>query len=302
MSVVNEKVKHKSFGEGVVIVHEGHRITVAFGEKVKKFAFPEAFDGYLVAQDQELHEQIFHTHIARQQDREREEREKRLELERRRVREIQRKPLVARRERSMRCNVAFKCNYCDGGGSEEQIGFSGVCSDEQIIHNVQIAKHAWCSNGDSDCVQYLEGDITRGELDRIFADGGFVCYENRMLIDWRAYAGVVQTGERKGKPMRLKKVQKNTLCLLTTRYANMTEKDRFIFGVFLVDESHEGDNYEEGSVITHPKYRVKLAPGEAEQLLFWDYMPINHRQRSLFGVRVYTDILMMKRRFRFCRM
>ena len=44
-----------------------------------------------------------------------------------------------------------------------------------------------------------------------------------------------------------------------------------IFGVFLVDESYEGDNQAEGYVTTTSKYKLKLTPDEANKILFWNY-------------------------------
>jgi hypothetical protein len=98
-----------------------------------------------------------------------------------------------------------------------------------------------------------------------------------MLRDWKALAGIVQRGEKKGQPMKLNQVQTNSLCILTTRYPGSTEKERYIFAVFLIDESYEGDNYEEGYVTTGSKYRIKLSPKEAHSMLFWNYHSNDNR-------------------------
>lgn len=42
--------------------------------------------------------------------------------------------------------IAFKMNYCDGGASSECIGFNGICSTENIFHNIRKAKRRWCSS------------------------------------------------------------------------------------------------------------------------------------------------------------
>ncbi|NLI89167.1 MAG: hypothetical protein GX366_01980 [Epulopiscium sp.] len=115
------------------------------------------------------------------------------------------------------------------------------------------------------------GRITRSELDNIHNNGNYVCYESQMLREWKALAGVVQRGQRKGEPMKLNKVQNNSLCILTTRLPNSSERDRFIFGVFLVDENYEGDGSEAGYVTTKSKYKIKLSPKEAQKMLFWNY-------------------------------
>ena len=177
-----------------------------------------------------------------------------------------------------RSNIAFKCNYCDGGSSGICIGYKGVCSDAMIHYNIETAKHIWCGS-DSPCKKYLDGEISRKELENRFA-----CYESTMLTEWKASAGVVQNGEDKGKPMKLLKVQNNSLCVLTTRLPGATDDTRFIFAVFLVDESYEGDGREEGYVTNHSKWRIELTPDEAQKMLFWNYyVNKNSPEKVVFG-------------------
>lgn len=92
-----------------------------------------------------------------------------------------------------------------------------------------------------------------------------------MLRNWAAFAGFVLTGENKQKPMKLSKVQINSLAILTSREPYAPEKDRFVFGVFLVDEAYEGDNRDEGYVTTSSKYKISLTQKEAKKILFWNY-------------------------------
>jgi len=173
-----------------------------------------------------------------------------------------------------RANIAFKCNYCDGRKTTDRIGFSGLCSDSIIRYNIGKAKHIWCSSNECPCRMYYDGDIkSYKELKEIVNRDydNFVCYESIMLNDWKASAGVVQTGENKGRPMRLKQVQLNSLAVLTTRLPNSTDSERFIFAVFLVDESYEGDDWEVGYVTTESKYRIEMTLDEAKCLRFWNY-------------------------------
>lgn len=79
------------------------------------------------------------------------------------------------------------------------------------------------------------------------------------------------TKENNQRPMKLNKVQVNSLAILTTRVPYAPEKDRFVFGVFLVDEAYEGDNREEGYVTTSSKYKLSLSLEEAKKILFWNY-------------------------------
>lgn len=270
MDLINLTVKHKVYGEGIIISHENSYITVRFQQGEKKFIFPNSFDEYLTTENSTITEEI-KQELENIKISEKEKKERLAEL-------IQKKQIVTNDKYSKvktkvfpRANIAFKCNFCDGGQSDEQIGFHGVCSDDIIYNNIEVEKRTWCSSDESACRQYLEGEKTRFELEDICNNGGFVCYESQMLRDWRALAGIVQTGERKGQPMKLNQVQNNSLCVLTTRDPNSIERERYIFGVFLVDETYEGDNKDEGYVTTKSKYRIKLSPEEAHKMLFWNY-------------------------------
>lgn len=93
-----------------------------------------------------------------------------------------------------RSNVAFKCNYCDGGKTSTCISFNGVCSDAVLRYNIEKARHVWCADTESPCRCYLDGKISRTELEDMMRGGGgldSVCYESHMLRDWMASAGVV---------------------------------------------------------------------------------------------------------------
>ena len=106
----------------------------------------------------------------------------------------------------------------------------------------------------------------------------------------------------------MNQVQSNSLCVLTTRDPNSTEEERYIFGVFLVDETYEGDSRDEGYVSTKSKYRIKLTPSQAHKMLFWNYH-INgnspksvawssglHRYiESVEAIQILQDIALLKR-------
>lgn len=52
------RVKHKTFGEGIVTEINPDSIKVQFGNQTKTFQFPQAFGPFLVTEDKELLEQI----------------------------------------------------------------------------------------------------------------------------------------------------------------------------------------------------------------------------------------------------
>lgn len=312
MNLKNIRVNHKAFGQGIIIEKEESYITVKFYDGKKRFRYPDVFERYLTTPDNNI-ENMIKKDIAYFRKTE-EEKNKELKKKLAKKEEERQNLLNLKQENKRnikiypRANIAFKCNYCDGGRSESQVGFNGICSDRMIKNNIEIEKRTWCNSLDCECLDYLEGRINRRQLDDIHNTGGYVCYESQMLRDWKALAGIVQRGERAGQPMKLHKVQSNSLCVLTSRMPETKEEERFIFAVFLIDDSYEGDNREEGYVSTKSKYKLKLTPKEAEGFLFWDYHANNNKPEvatwssglhryfeDIQAIQILKDILMIKK-------
>ena len=292
--MIGAQVVHKVFGEGVVIgCTEGYiRIRFAAGEK--EFPYLRAFDGFLSTKDPEILAELDRLRKAAAEE------QARLEEEARRAEEARKADLARQEELSSVVvdrrrtagsrgrntwsygsegpNIAVKCNFCDGGRSEDCVGFRGCCSDQVISYNIDKAKHVWCST-DSECRKYYDRKITRRELEERCS-----CYESRMLQDWKCCAGVIRNGLDAGKPMTLRNVRKGSLAFMTTRDPGAADTSRYIFGVFLIDEYFEGDDREEGYVVCHSKWRIELKPDEAHKILFWNYYANrNAPERMVFG-------------------
>ena len=275
MSLIGEKILHKNYGEGIIQVDDGKFLTIfypKFGNKI--FEYPVSFSKSLKAVDANT-AAIVAADLAvfeKGQIKLQIEKEKQAEIDRQRRLVQEKQDDSSKGKHYKRANVAFKCNYCDGGRSDEQVGFNGVCSDEIIHNNIEIEKRTWCRSEDCACFQYVTGALDdRSELESFCENGGFVCYESQMLREWKALAGIVQNGNRKGEVMTLHQVQKDSLCVLTTREPYMREAERFIFAVFLVTKFSEGEDEKEGFVSTTSEYKIKLAPEEAKKMLFWKY-------------------------------
>ena len=265
MNIIGKEVLHKTLGVGTVIGHEGKTIFVHFDSKDTKFIYPDAFKQHLTFVDTEAADQMANELAAAEEQKRAEYAAKIMAPKDVPVTKIQ------KHNRVEKPNIAFKCNYCDGGVKENGIGFYGVCSDAIIYNNIVVEHKTWCSAEDCPCMQFMNGEITRQELEDILAYGDLVCYESQMLREWKAMAGVVQNGDRKGQPMHLSSVQTNSLCILTTREPATTEEDRYIFAAFLVDQTYDGDDLDEGFVSTKSKYKIKLTSAEAHQMPFWRY-------------------------------
>ncbi len=276
MNLKGQIVMHKSLGKGAVTEHDGKYLTISFSDKVSKFVFPDAFENFLIIDDEVITKQIMDMLDNIKQDKEKVRLEQ--EMQQKQMNEKKQEQLICHNKpRSTkvkiypRYNIAFKCNYCDGGKSDTQVGFNGVCSDATIYNNIVVEKKAWCNDVSCDCLRYHNGEISRKALEQIFVELGSLCYESVMLRDWKAEAGVVQRGEKRGTPLKMEQVQNNSLCILTTRNPDSTEAMRYVFGVFLADENYDGDSREAGYVTTTSRYKIKLAPAEAKKILFWNY-------------------------------
>ena len=268
MELLNQIVIHKLWGEGFVSRHDASGFFVTFGGEEKPFSYPDSFAAFLRFADPQLQKDAEDL-LAKKA----EEKSKAMASwhSSSYVQTVNRTSVGRAPKKVEKPNIAFKCNFCDGGSNKYHIGYMGACSDKQIQYNIQVANHSWCSDPDCPCCQYLNGEIDGNQLDDMCRDGGFVCYESQMLREWTAFAGFVLKGDRKEEPKKLRNVQLNSLAVLTTRKPGMSEEDRFIFGVFMVDDADEGNSLNEGFVRSNSKYRIELSPAEALQIKFWNY-------------------------------
>ncbi len=300
------KVVHKAYGEGIVTGCADGYIRICFAAGEKEFPLLHSFDGFLSTEDPEILAELERLReVAREEQARREEETRKAEEARRaelawyeelaRI-AAERRAAGSGSERVVRSykpegsNLAFKCNRCDGGRSEDCVGFRDVCSDQMIHYNIGKAQYVWCS-GNSRCRQYYDRKISRKQLDE---ESDFICYEARMLLDWKCQAGSFETGLDSGKLRTLRNVRKGSLAVMTTRDSDMADYSRYVFGVFLIDEYFEGDQEECGYVVSRSKWRIELKPDEARQILFWNYyVNKNAPEKIVFGsglFRYLSDI------------
>jgi hypothetical protein len=279
MAMVDAKVYHKIFGTGIVEKIDEGKITVQFNGKPHMFVYPDAFEKYLTAEDSDIQK----TALTALEKKIAETPVKPIPSPQLQKTSAMRKVSAAKKPTYK--NMIVKCNYCDGGASDEQIGYNGVCSDAIIRYNVQKAKRPWCSNPRCDCAEYLNGKYSHEKLSQLVQGTHDVCYESSMLETWKIYTGWGSTGE---KPMKLPAgVRTNSLAILSTREPNASEAERIVFAVFLVDKHDEGNESEEGQASAHPKYRIKLSLEEARQILVWNYYANrNNPTNPKWGVRL----------------
>lgn len=265
-------------GVGHIVALSDKIITVQFGEKQMKFSFPSVFNELMTINDISLQHDINLLCDNENYAINRRKEERLTEYESRFTYVNTAKPDKLKREKQIRdkSNIAIKCNYCDGGRSETAFGYQGVCSDEVLRQNVSVIRRPWCSSATCECKHYLGGEIDRKELEKKYSDGSFICHESRLLRDWVASAGRHQSEKRNDKPIKMTNARVNRLCVLTTKEASELEKERKIFGAFIISQVEVGDEKVEGNVHAHEQYRIDLTQEEANQVRFWSF----HKNKS----------------------
>lgn len=120
--------------------------------------------------------------------------------------------------------------------------------------------------------------------------------QDRVFTEWSVFTGVIKSGNKKGQPRRLVRLNQNSACLLTARGYNMPEKGRYILGAYMVNEAFSGKLCKDGYISAHSEYRLRLSEEESEKMLFWNYY-VNKRypQKMTWntgGYRYFDNIWM----------
>ena len=162
-------------------------------------------------------------------------------------------------------NIAVKCTYCDGGKDAVNVGFKGICSAGTMRYNTE--NRVWCQNPGCPCKQYMEGKISRKELEAT----DIICYESQMLNKWRISAGRFHSGDAKGEAKTIKSAGSHGLVILTTLEPNGRQEERYIFGAFIYNKISEGDKDAVGYAEADLNYTIALTPDEAESFSYWEF-------------------------------
>ena len=299
MDLIGAVVKHKFYGEGEIVnfwqSNGKHYVDVRFANATKTFGYPKQLLEYFEIADEtikqdaesmlneqkateelEIQKQLEALAIQRQQ-------EEAAERRRREIAEQQHGTATKKNGKHVRNekdkNIIFKCVLCDGGKTDSRIGFGGICSAEQRKYNLGYHKTGWCNHPDNLCRRYSDGQITLEQLSSAFErDNSCVCYEADLFNGWNYAAGVDDDG-----PRTIGRDVSDRLCILTTQFND--ERERYIFGLFLVDKHDEGNNFKEGRVYAHPKYRIALTEAETRQMPLGKYYDTDWRQ----GLFRYTS-------------
>ncbi len=95
--------------------------------------------------------------------------------------------------------------------------------------------------------------------------------QDSIFADWSVFTGVIESGQKKGRPKRLAQINQNSACLLTARESDIPETKRRVLGAFMVSEDFSPKRCDDGYIPAHPRYRFRLSAKESETVLFWNY-------------------------------
>lgn len=191
-------------------------------------------------------------------------------------------------------NIAFKCNYCNGGFEQDKqhYGFNGVCTPGVIEHNIKKMKYEWCSLPRCACARFYNGEFTYDQVWDEFRSVGSVCYESVMLNKWEALAGWDTSGKRGERPRKILGADLGSLAVLSLVTPNSMEYERRIFALFLIDDYFAGDDENEGYVACRSQYRLHFTRKETNDLRFWNYYSYENTDKRKWGsglFRYLTD-------------
>ena len=284
--IIGQKVTHKAFGEGTITGIADTTLFVQFKEKTTKFQFPDAIGVWLTLNDSDKAAEVADFNSKNTVSR---------EIKSPQAASKPHYDCVFRRapegwphkKKASRSNAAFKLNYCNGGKTALTFGFNGVCSEAIIRYNIEKEHRVWCSNPYCNCRRFFDGKISYKKLLQICGGQNYPCQESIALRDWVTFAGA----DANGDPRKFRGAVVNKLGIFTTVPPN--EKERIIFGAFMMQEIFEGDDDNGGVIRGNRDYCLELTPKEARTVRFWDYYENpNTPEKHLWGsglVRYFDD-------------
>lgn len=94
---------------------------------------------------------------------------------------------------------------------------------------------------------------------------------DRVFSEWKVSTGKIKSGKNEGKPNKPARLNPNSTCLLTVREKDKPEKERYIIGIYMVNEDFVGKQCDDGFIPAHNKYRIRLSQEKRVKMPFWKY-------------------------------
>ena len=308
MCLVDKKVNHKVFGEGIIKSCDEKYLHVIFGQEEKILSYPSVFEKFLTIEDKEAKEKI-------KADIEALHEKAQMLLEAKKKKEIQyvsqpiepqktstklleatktstqenvvventetktvSKQTKSRSKGSIK-NLAIKFNYCDGGQFDDNMGYCGICSPSQMDYNVNKQRNnKICNSPECVCKKFLFGEIQEEDFKKIVDSNMFICNEKDLLKNWRI----------KIDSSKLAGILQDSLVILTTKFKSTDEKDRFVFAVFMTAGTLKDGESE--FIVADEKYRIELKKSEAVKIKFWNHHTQTGKTKNNWGTTSFKPL------------
>ena len=114
-----------------------------------------------------------------------------------------------------------------------------------------------------------------------------------MLREWAvsAFGTAYLSGSNYGKPRIASDIYPNTACILTGLDKGAPEENRYIWGVFMVEDDFVGSECTDGIIPAHPKYRLELSGEHYDRFLFWNFFePPSRSKKPVWGSREFRYV------------
>ena len=250
--LLNLKVKHKAFGEGIVKEVSGRYLTIEFAAKESKFIFPDVFENYIVAEDPTIQSAIM-ADISKA----------------RQAAEEQRQAVEAAQKVEEGCRVAkkqvaptkkIKRNIEDGFGLDynvQHLAKQPILTYQQVEDQfgIKIAGFGRGINRTSSTV-VLISSVDKKKM-------GFVYHDY-----WTTDGDYIYSGEGKTGDQQMTLGNKAIVDAERDRkqihlFVKFSPREYYYQGVFkLVDYTYDDDKDEAGIVRKEYKFRLKKHPTE----------------------------------------
>ena len=169
-----------------------------------------------------------------------------------------------------RKNGIYKANFCDGNFSgnykKYENWYKDKCSTNCMKRNVEGQSGPNCKN--SICSKYIKGLKTIEDVKKELNKD--MCYESHIFTSYDISAGI----DGKKNPLGWN-LEEDRVVILTTFEPEKEEKDRIIFGAFLIDKVYSKTAVRAARATSYPEYRIELSYEEANELKYWEYSAAN---------------------------
>ncbi|NCC48024.1 MAG: sel1 repeat family protein [Clostridia bacterium] len=152
-------------------------------------------------------------------------------------------------------HLAIRVADCDGGRTETDPGFCGLCSDSLYRLHVQHGDVIWCASRENQCRQWTTGRMEAED---------YPCLESHLLRDWQF--GRPEDGANDSPGRRIAGQRKGSLVLMTTIEPGAGEDRRRVFAIGKIMNDPSDSN---GQVVLDPDLQLKLQPQET--IYFWEH-------------------------------